>query len=69
MRQKENLIPFLPRGPTVKFVETDAGLVKTMSIPVGEAGSNSRLGRPRPAFSPLVFLLITDDTKDRDRRK
>ena len=38
-----------------------------MSSPVCEAGLNDRLMGPVPASYPMVFLLVTYDTKGRDR--
>ena len=40
-----------------------------MSSPVCEAGLNDRLMGPVPASYPMVFLLVTYDTKGRDRRR
>ena len=38
-------------------------------MPVREASSNNGLFEPMPVLFSLVFLLVTNDTKDRDKGK
>lgn len=42
--------------------------MRTLNSTVYEA-LNSRLIGPRPTYHPAVFLLMTNDTRDRDNKQ
>lgn len=43
--------------------------MRTANSPVGEPALNHRPRGPTPVFYPMVFFLMTNDTKDRDKGK
>lgn len=40
-----------------------------MNLPVREASLNNRLAESMPVFCPMVCLLMTDGTEERDKEK
>ena len=55
--------------PTAKFVQTDTDLMRTINLAVYETSSNNRLLGPMFVFYPIILLLMTSDTKDRNEEK